>query len=62
MTDPLTNIDSGKIWRTYAVDYETPDGSFSVYIKALSLEHAELLLCDLKETGVVIGEVVERCN
>lgn len=47
----------GRTWRLYDVTYETPDGRFSVYISALSFDHAQLMLDDLKASGKVSGEV-----
>ncbi len=57
-TEPL--VIEGRTWHLFAIDFDGPDGEFSVYIRALSFEHAELMLQDLKETGAVSGRVIAR--
>ena len=50
--------DQGRTWKPYSIDVSSVDGNFSVYIMALSFEHAAARLSDVKENGVVGGEVV----
>lgn len=46
-----------RTWRPYAIEFDSPDGRYSVYIYAISFDHAHLQLEALKETGTVAGEV-----
>lgn len=48
----------GRDWYPYAIEFDSPDGSFALRLYALSREHAELLLLDLKQTGRIVGEIV----
>lgn len=48
----------GRVWRPYAVDYKTSDGTFRFEIMAISHLHAEEMLSDLKQSAVVAGEIV----
>lgn len=43
----------GVVWSLYAVDFKTADGTFSAYLHAVSDEHAQSILTDLKETAAV---------
>lgn len=55
---PLTHTDAaGRVWRPYSVDFDSPDGAYSVYLYAISWEHARLQLEALRETGRVTWEV-----
>lgn len=45
------------MWRPYSVEFDSPDGAYSVYLYAISWEHAALQLEALRETGRVAGEV-----
>lgn len=54
-----TTID-GRQWHEYAVDYDTPEGQFRTSIFAVSHEHAQLMLADLKATATVAGQIVHR--
>lgn len=49
---------AGRSWHLFAVDYRTADGTFSVYIYALSFEHAAAITLELKETATLRGQVV----
>lgn len=53
---PLSAIVNGAEWKLFAIDFPTPDGKFSAYIQAISFEHANAMLFDLKEHGKI-----ERC-
>jgi hypothetical protein len=55
---PLTYTDpKGRRWCLYCADFESPDGVFSVYLYAISDEHAHLQLDAFKETGRMLGKV-----
>lgn len=55
---PLQHIDaSGRMWHPYSVEFDSPDGTYSVYLYAISWEHANLQLDALREAGRVTGEV-----
>jgi len=45
-TDP-----KGIVWYPYCVDFESPDGKFSVDLWAISDDHAQLQIQALKETA-----------
>lgn len=47
----------GRMWKTYTFSYDSPDGRYSFTLMALSPEHAELMLADLKESARLDGEV-----
>lgn len=54
----LTYTDGkGRLWKTYTFSYDSPDGIFSFTLMAISHEHAELLLENLKESARLDGEV-----
>ena len=46
-------------WKLYSVLYEGVDGQYGTYISAVSFEHAQLMLQDLKDTGQIFGEIVD---
>lgn len=49
---PLEYVDlEGRKWHPYDVHFNSPDGTYSVYLYALSYEHAMLQLDALKETA-----------
>lgn len=41
----------------YSIEFESPDGVYSVGLYAISSEHAQMQLQALKETGKVLGQV-----
>jgi hypothetical protein len=49
---------SGRKWLLFDLEFDTADGKFSTYIYALSHEHAEMILAELKATARVAGQVV----
>lgn len=54
----LEHVDEkGRTWNLYGVDFESPDGKYSVYLHAISFDHAELQLEALKETGKIYGVI-----
>jgi hypothetical protein len=56
-TLPIRTTVDGRVWRLYLISYETVDGVFATHIYALSHEHAEILLDELKQTAKVLGEL-----
>ena len=44
---------NGLQWQLYPVDFKTEEGTFSVYLYAISREHAAAVLLELKETAVL---------
>jgi hypothetical protein len=53
---PTVQVD-GRDWHLFDIEFQTADGKFGTYIYALSHEHAELMLSELKETARVSGQV-----
>ncbi len=51
----------GRDWHLFDIEYQTVDGKFLVYMYALSFEHAEIMLAELKETARVAGQVMDVC-
>lgn len=51
-TDP-----QGIVWYPYQADFESPEGLFSVYISAISDEHAALQVEALKGTAKLAGRI-----
>lgn len=46
-------------WHLYTYDYMTQDGSFSGYLYALDMGHAEQLLSEMCATAVLAGQMIE---
>lgn len=59
---PLQVQVQGRTWRMFSCGYSTPDGEFSFYIYALSWEHAQLMLDDIKANAKVDGEIQETVD
>ena len=56
----IQHIDqSGYVWKPFSVHFESPEGTFAFFIMAVSMEHACLQLDAIKETGAVVGEIVQ---
>lgn len=49
----------GRTWNLFSIDFDTADGKFSTHIYALSWEHAEHILEELKTTARVSGQCME---
>lgn len=49
----------GREWSLFSIDYDTADGKFTTYIHALSLEHASMMVEEMKQTARVAGQVVD---
>jgi hypothetical protein len=57
---PLSYTDHARrTWHPYAVEFESPDGVYSVHLYAVSAEHAHLQLEALKENGRISGHVID---
>lgn len=54
---PLSCEVNGRRWELFGCEYESPDGKFAFYIYALSRDHAEMLLTELKQTARVLGKL-----
>jgi hypothetical protein len=52
------NVD-GRTWNLYSIEFDSADGKFETHLYALSFEHAELMLAELKATARVSGQCME---
>lgn len=59
---PVSVVCDGRTWNLYAFEFDTPDGTFSSYLYAISDEHAAELLVDMKETARISGQIIEAHN
>lgn len=57
MRYPPTVTTNGVKQYLFSVDFTTCDGKFSVPIYAVSFEHAQAIVEDLKTTAVVGGQI-----
>lgn len=48
---------NGRDWFLYGVDFKTHDGTFSTYIYAISDEHAQMVVQELRETATLAGRI-----
>lgn len=55
---PFTVTVDGRVWNLYSITYDTPDGKFETHIYALSFEHANMMLMELKENGRITGQAL----
>lgn len=55
---PLTSTVNGITWSLFAIDFDTPDGTFSAHIYAISFEHANAMLFDLRANGRVERKLI----
>lgn len=62
VTLPITTEVRGQEWHLYTYDYETQDGLFSGYLYALDIGHAEQLLCEMKATAALAGQMIETID
>lgn len=49
---PKVQVD-GKSWNLYSVEFKSPDGTFSAYFYALSLEHASYQVESMRMNGTL---------
>lgn len=59
VTLPMTCFVDGMTWCLFTFDYKTPDGVFSSYFYAISPEHAAAIICEIKETAELKGQMLE---
>ena len=50
--------EGGRTWYLYSVDFGSPDGKYSVYLYAVSDDHAHLQIEALKETATFSGRIL----
>lgn len=50
----------GLMWHLYSCSYKGDDGTFEFYFYAISDEHADAVVADIKDSAVVQGRVVKR--
>lgn len=48
----------GRTWALYPVQFRSDGTAYSTYIYAISDEHAQALLTDMRETATVEGPIV----
>lgn len=52
-------IVNGRTWYLFSIDYDTADGKFATYIYALSLEHAQMIVQEMRQSSRVGGQVLD---
>jgi hypothetical protein len=57
MTEHKYKDERGHTWNLYAIEFDSPDGDFTVTVWAISDSHAQLQLDALKETGKLLGQI-----
>ena len=57
MADTKYKDERGLEWRLFAIEFDSPDGDFTVTVWAISHDHAQLQLDALKETGKLLGQI-----
>lgn len=55
---PLTVTVKNREWHLFSVDFTTPDGKYSFYIYALAMDHALMIVEDIKQTATLSGQVL----
>jgi len=50
----------GKVWKPYVMGYETENTKFVSIFYAISKEHAALVIEDIKDNAVLVGEIKRR--
>jgi len=53
MNLPPSVLVDGKVWKLYSVEFKSPDGKFSAYFYALSLEHASYQVEAMRMNGTL---------
>lgn len=56
---PLRVFVDGREWRLFSYRFDSADGAFIGYLYAISPEHAAALLEELKDSAILLGEMVE---
>ena len=49
---------NGYVWNQYTIEFDSPEGTFSFRIYAVSYEHAELLVESIKENARVNSTLI----
>jgi hypothetical protein len=57
--EPLKDKE-GKVWKPYLMGYETENAKFISIFYAISKEHAALVIQDIKDSAILVGEVVRK--
>jgi hypothetical protein len=57
--EPLKDKE-GKVWKPYLMGYETENAKFVSIFYAISKEHAALVVEDIKDTAILVGEIRKR--
>jgi hypothetical protein len=52
--------DKGNEWKPFIAGYETDEGLRTCIIYAVSAEHAELVIEDLRRTAKLVGYIEEK--
>ena len=47
----------GNVWKPYVLGYETENTKFGIIFYAISKEHAALVVDDIKDTALLLGEI-----
>ena len=55
----VTTRVKGRTWSLFTFEYDTPDGKFSGYFYAISIEHAAELLDEMKQTAKLVGQMLD---
>jgi len=50
----------GRVWKPFSVRFETSDGAFLFAIMALSHLHAEEIVADIRQSALVVGEILNH--
>ena len=55
----MNNItdNKGNVWKPYVLGYQTENTNFGIIFYAISKEHAALVVDDIKDTALLIGEI-----
>lgn len=53
-------IENGVKWYPFNLSFKSDEGVFEVTLYAVSFEHAECLLEDLKSTGKIVSQTIAR--
>lgn len=47
----------GRVWRLFAIDFDTADGPSSTYVYGLSFEHAAAIVQELRDSARLGGQL-----
>lgn len=57
VTLPLTVEDMGKTWRLFTASFGGAEGAFGIFFYAISMEHAAMVVEDMKATLKLDGQI-----